>query len=87
MLKRTKKLTNCNRARQATLKIKVTLIPTENQIFMACLDAHLYGIEYTYSAFVKFGTNSIKLQAPISEKNRRRVQLCFPKVHVAQYVT
>jgi hypothetical protein len=47
MLKRTKKLTNCNRARQATLKIKVTLTPTEKQIFMACLDAHLYGIEYT----------------------------------------
>jgi hypothetical protein len=61
MLKRAKKLTNCNRARQATLKIKVTLIPTENQIFMACLDAHLYGIEYTCSAFVKFGMGSIGL--------------------------
>jgi hypothetical protein len=59
--KTTKKLTNCNRARQATLKIKVTLTPTEKQIFMACLDAHLYGIEYTYSAFVNFGINPIKL--------------------------
>jgi hypothetical protein len=24
----------------------LALIPTENQIFMACLDAHLYEIEY-----------------------------------------
>jgi hypothetical protein len=25
------------------------LVPTENQIFMACLDAHLYEIEYSRS--------------------------------------
>jgi hypothetical protein len=28
--------------------IALALLPTENQIFMACLDAHLYEIEYTY---------------------------------------
>jgi hypothetical protein len=26
--------------------LALTLLPTENQIFMACLDAHLYEIEY-----------------------------------------
>jgi hypothetical protein len=26
--------------------IVITSIPTENQIFMDCLDAHLYEIEY-----------------------------------------
>jgi hypothetical protein len=34
-------------------------MPTENQIFMACLDAHLYEIEYTWSFFFRnFSTNS-----------------------------
>jgi hypothetical protein len=28
--------------------LALALIPTENQIFMACLDAHLYEIEYVY---------------------------------------
>jgi hypothetical protein len=27
--------------------LALALLPTENQIFMACLDAHLYEIEYT----------------------------------------
>jgi hypothetical protein len=51
MLKRTKELTNYNQGSrrasnmQATLTIKVTLIPTENQILMDCLDAHLYEID------------------------------------------
>jgi hypothetical protein len=26
----------------------LALLPTENQIFMACLDAHLYEIEYKH---------------------------------------
>jgi hypothetical protein len=26
--------------------LSLALLPTENQIFMACLDAHLYEIEY-----------------------------------------
>jgi hypothetical protein len=26
--------------------LALALIPTENQIFMACLDAHLYEIKY-----------------------------------------
>jgi hypothetical protein len=26
--------------------LALALLPTENQIFMACLDAHLYEIEY-----------------------------------------
>jgi hypothetical protein len=29
-----------------TLSLASALIPTENQIFMTCLDAHLYEIEY-----------------------------------------
>jgi hypothetical protein len=33
-------------AGQAILKVEVTFIPTEILIFMACLDAHLYEIEY-----------------------------------------
>jgi hypothetical protein len=28
--------------------LALALLPTENQIFMACLDAHLYEIEYRY---------------------------------------
>jgi hypothetical protein len=28
--------------------LALALVPTENQIFMACLDAHLYEIEYMY---------------------------------------
>jgi hypothetical protein len=28
------------------IALALALIPTENQIFMACLDAHLYEIEY-----------------------------------------
>jgi hypothetical protein len=30
----------------------LALLPTENQIFMACLDAHLYEIEYTINALL-----------------------------------
>jgi hypothetical protein len=29
----------------------LALIPTENQIFMACLDAHLYEIEYSINTY------------------------------------
>jgi hypothetical protein len=31
--------------------LTLALLPTENQIFMACLDAHLYEIEYTCESF------------------------------------
>jgi hypothetical protein len=34
--------------------LALALLPTENQIFMACLDAHLYlyEIEYSYLFYV-----------------------------------
>jgi hypothetical protein len=32
----------------------LALLPTENQIFMACLDAHLYEIEYTVYKITSF---------------------------------
>jgi hypothetical protein len=40
-----------------------------------------------YSAFVKFGLNSIKLQVSISGKNPRRGQPCLQKAHILQYFT
>jgi hypothetical protein len=69
MLKRIKKLTNYNQGSrrasnmQATLKIKVTLIPTENQIFMDCLDAHLYEIDYKCQLWPRFRVRNSTMAA------------------------
>jgi hypothetical protein len=41
---KTEKLVKWGRAKSKSLAL--ALLPTENQIFMACLDAHLYEIEY-----------------------------------------
>jgi hypothetical protein len=50
MLKRTKKLTNCNQGSRRTSNFENQIYCNTNrkQIFMACLDAHLYEIEYVY---------------------------------------
>jgi hypothetical protein len=41
--------------------LALALIPTENQIFMACLDAHLYEIEYTYTYTPIFFKSIVKV--------------------------
>jgi hypothetical protein len=48
---KTEKLVKSDSRRASNFKSKslaLALLPTENQIFMACLDAHLYEIEYIY---------------------------------------
>jgi hypothetical protein len=50
---KTEKLVKSGSRRASNFESKslaLALLPTENQIFMACLDAHLYEIEYTISS-------------------------------------
>jgi hypothetical protein len=53
--KRITKLKNDNQGprRASNFESQTNFIPTENQIFMACLDAHLYEIEYKVHSKVK----------------------------------
>jgi hypothetical protein len=52
-------------------------MPTENHIFMACLDAHLYENEYSFYIFVSIGPlhdNYIHLQ---QHKINANCLICF----------
>jgi hypothetical protein len=57
--------------------MKISL-PTENQIFMACLDAHLYEIEYKVPVTYSESKKTVIVSNSIKMKHQRSCSKCLP---------
>jgi hypothetical protein len=64
--KRTTKLKNNNQGprRASNFESQTNFIPTENQIFMACLDAHLYEIPFKSQKTTTCCVRLVKFKKP-----------------------